>query len=155
MTTPSTVTAAIQMGVTLDGKISGDFSRLSNPGTFARAAYRIDNEYFKPKTQVCLVGRKTKETSVDLESPENYPVSDRKGDRSDFHADLETNPAPPSNHYYAWLDPHGRLGWKTNIRYNERFPFPFCDCCWCCRRCNDHEHTTIVVEVGERRAYGK
>ncbi|KAL7710475.1 RibD C-terminal domain containing protein [Lotmaria passim] len=123
MSSPPPVTAAIQMASSLDGKITGDFFRVPQAQTYALECYRIDNEYFKPKSQVCMCGRKTMRTFSDLESPENYPATDRKGDRSDFHADVETNPAPAGNHYYAWVDPHGRLGWKVNTRYNERFPY--------------------------------
>jgi riboflavin biosynthesis pyrimidine reductase len=123
MSTSPNVTAAIQMACSLDGKITGDFFRVPHASTYARECYRIDNEYFKPRSQVCMCGRKTMHTLADLELPENFPAADKKGDRSDFHADVETNPVPASNHYYAWVDPHGRLPWKVSTRYNERFPY--------------------------------
>ena len=111
------------MASSLDGKITGDFFRVPQAQTYALECYRIDNEYFKPKSQVCMCGRKTMRTFSDLESPENYPATDRKGDRSDFHADVETNPAPAGNHYFTVIDPHGRLGWKVNTLHIEQFPY--------------------------------
>lgn len=123
MSSPPPVTAAIQMASSLDGKITGDFFRVPQAQTYALECYRIDNEYFKPKSQVCMCGRKTMRTFSDLESPENYPATDRKGDRSDFHADVETNPAPAGNHYFTVIDPHGRLGWKVNTLHIEQFPY--------------------------------
>ncbi|KPI84221.1 hypothetical protein ABL78_6737 [Leptomonas seymouri] len=117
------VSLTVHMLGSLDGKTNKDVLETQRSLTFLREYYRIDNEYFKPKTQVCLCGRKSIEPHVPLADPKDYPASDRKGDRSDFLADVETNPAPADKHYFIMIDAHGRLGWTSNTIHNAAFPF--------------------------------
>ncbi|KAK7198213.1 RibD C-terminal domain containing protein [Novymonas esmeraldas] len=125
MATPAPhVSVTVHIASSLDGKISGSFLRTARAIGYAKEFYRIDNDFFKPRTPVCMCGRNSIMITNDFESPDNYPTSDREpGERADFHADLDTFQLPTGNHYFAVVDPHGRLAWKQSTRQNARFPF--------------------------------
>ncbi|KPA74117.1 hypothetical protein ABB37_09404 [Leptomonas pyrrhocoris] len=123
MPSHSSPALTVHMLVSLDGKTNGDVLETPHHAQLMSEYYRVDNEFLKPQTQVCLCGRNSIGPHASLENPNNYPALDKAGDRSDFHADLETNPAPAGNHYFTAIDPHGRLGWKVNTVYIKDFPF--------------------------------
>jgi riboflavin biosynthesis pyrimidine reductase len=117
------VRLTVHMLVSLDGKTNLEVLDAPSSATYLKEYYRIDNDILKRRSQVCLCGRKSIEPLAVLEDPKNYPAADKKGDRSDFHADVETNPVPAANHYFAIIDPHGRLGWTVSEFNNKDFPF--------------------------------
>ena len=117
------VSLTVHMLVSLDGKTNNEILETERSAAYVKEYYRIVDEHLKHKSQVCLCGRKSIESMASVEDPKNYPAAEKKGDRSDFHADVETNPAPAGNHYFTVIDPHGRLGWKVNTLHIEQFPY--------------------------------
>lgn len=122
MTPP--VRLSIHVMMSLDGKINGPFFRVPRSAAHFVEYYRIDSEYFKPTTRVCMCGSKTVEAIAVLEAPENLPKGDEvTSDRSDFHADLATYQLPEHRHFHCIIDPRGRLPWKCNTLHSDTFTF--------------------------------
>ncbi|KAK7198214.1 RibD C-terminal domain containing protein [Novymonas esmeraldas] len=122
MSAPVVVT--VEMLVSLDGKTSGEMLETPRCVTYLSEYSRIKHEVLKPRTPVCMCGSNSIAWMIQCESPDNYPTPDREpGERADFHADLDTFQLPTGNHYFAVVDPRGRLAWKQSTVYSESFPF--------------------------------
>lgn len=93
------------MVMSIDGKVTGDFLKRNNHLESSEYYYQINREY---QADAYMCGRVTMEESFTNKYYPNlndYPIIDNY---DDYIYSLDTTL------YAVSLDPHGRLGWKTN-----------------------------------------